>query len=71
MDWTGCEYVERVDGRCGGRPTIVGTRVWPEIFTEHAEDGYSAEEMHDLFPSASVEQIRGVLEFANRKQSAA
>lgn len=71
MDWTGCEVVERVEGRCGGRPTIVGTRVWPEIFTEHAEYGYSAEEMHDLFPSASVEQIQRVLEFASRKQSAA
>ena len=71
MDWTGCSVVERVEGRCGGRPTLVGTRVWPEIFTEHAAFGYSAEEMHDLFPTASVVQIREVLAFAQRKQSAA
>ncbi len=71
MDWTGCELVERVEGRCGGRPTIVGTRVWPETFTENAEDGMSVEEMHEHFPTVSEEQIQGVLDFARRKQSAA
>ncbi len=65
MNWDKCEFVERVEGRCGGRPTLVGTRVWPEIFVEHADEyGMSVEEMHDHFPSASVEQIRGVLAFA-------
>ncbi len=71
MDWTGCELVERVEGRCGGRPTIVGSRVWPETFLEHAESGLSVEEMHEEFPSISVEQIRGVLAFAQQKRSAA
>lgn len=71
MDWTGCEFVERVEGRCGGRPTVVGTRVWPETFTENAADGMSIEEMHDQFPSVSIEQIRGVMAFAQRQHSAA
>ena len=71
MDWSECEFVERVEGVCGGRQLIVGTRVWPETFTDHAEYGYNVEEMHDLFPTVSVEQIRGVLSFAKRKQSAA
>ena len=71
MDWTGCELVERVEGRCGGRPTLIGSRIWPEIFLENAEDGMSVEEMHEQFSSISVEQIRGVLAFAQRRRSAA
>lgn len=71
MNWDECEFVERVDGRCAGRPTIIGTRVWPEVITENAKDGASAEELHDWFPTVSVEQIEGVLAFARRKQSAA
>ena len=71
MDWTGCEFVERVEGRCGGVPTVVGTRVFPETFVESFEDGMSVEEMHEQFPSVSSEKIRGILDFALRKQSAA
>ena len=71
MDWTGCEFVERVEGRCGGAPTVVGTRVFPDTFVEWAEDGFSVEEMNDNFPSVSVEQINGLLAFASKHRSAA
>jgi hypothetical protein len=30
MDWTGCEFVERVPGRMNGVPVVVGSRVTPE-----------------------------------------
>ena len=71
MDWTECELVERVEGRCGGRPTLIGSRIWPEIFLEGAEGGMTIEEMHEHFPTISVERIQGVLAFAQRKRSAA
>ncbi len=71
MNWMECDVVESVEGRCGGRPTIQGTRVWPEVITENAEEGMGVEELHDSFPSVSLEQIRAVLAFAQRKRSAA
>jgi uncharacterized protein (DUF433 family) len=30
MNWLNCEEVEVVHGRCGGRPTIRGTRIEPD-----------------------------------------
>ncbi len=71
MDWSGCEFVERVDGRRSGQPTVRGTRVPPETFLEWTQDGFSVEEMQRNFPSVSVEQIQGVLKFAHREQTAA
>ncbi len=71
MDWTGCDLIEQVEGRRGGLPTIVGTRVRPETFIEWAEDGASIEDMHRNFPSVSLDQIRAVLEFARKNRAAA
>ncbi len=71
MDWTGCRFVERVEGRRGGQPTVVGTRIPPETFLDWTEDGFSVDEIQSNFPSASTEQIRGVLEFAHRQRTAA
>ena len=31
MNWVDCEEVEVVAGRCGGRPTIKGTRIEPDL----------------------------------------
>ncbi len=64
MDWTECEFVERVEGRCGGRPTLINSRIWPEIFLEAAESGMTIEEMHEHYPSISIEKIQGVIAFA-------
>ena len=30
LDWLDCPEVEVVPGRCGGRPTIKGTRIEPD-----------------------------------------
>ena len=71
MDWTGCELVERIEGRRSGQPTVVGTRISPETFVNWAEDGFSPEVMHRNFPSVTVEQIQGILEFARKQRAAA
>ncbi len=71
MNWDGCALVEKVEGRRGGQPTVVGTRIPPETFLEWTEDGFSVDEIRQNFPSVSVEQIQGVLEFARRQRTAA
>ena len=71
MDWTGCEFVERVEGRCGGRPTIVGTRVWPEIIVDCLDDGMNGEDIWEQYPSVSPDQIRGLIAYIQAKRSAA
>ncbi len=71
MDWTRCEYVEQVEGRRGGQPTVIGTRVPPETFVSWAEDGFDIEAMHRNFPTVTVAQIRGILEFARKHRTAA
>ena len=69
MDWTGCSLVERVDGRCGGAPTVVGTRVFPDVIVDCLDDGMDGEDIWEQYPSLSPEQIRGLIAFAALKQT--
>ena len=71
MDWTGCEFVERVEGRCGGVPTVVGTRVPPEIIIQCLDDGLSREDIWEDYPSLTPDQIQGLIAFVQAKRSAA
>ena len=36
IDWTDCDLVERIPGKCGGRPTIKGTRIEPDAIVTDA-----------------------------------
>ena len=49
MDWTGCDLVERVPGKVGGRPVIKGTRIEPDFLLVEAELGRSPEQTHEDF----------------------
>ncbi len=71
MDWTGCEFVERVEGRCGGEPTVVGTRVFPDIIVGCLDDGMSGEDIWEQYPSLTPDQVRGVIAYVEAKRSAA
>jgi len=68
MDWTGCELIERVPGRCGGRPTIKGTRIEPDLLVVEAELGRTPEQTHDDFPSLPVSTIRSIQAFAAKQK---
>jgi uncharacterized protein (DUF433 family) len=68
IDWTDCDLVERVPGKCGGRPTIKGTRIEPSAIVADAEMGATPEEMHESFPSVPVSTVKGILEFARSHQ---
>lgn len=64
MDWTGCEFVEEVPGKCSGRPVIVGTRIFPETIVQYSDRGASVKEMLEDFPSLTVDIIHLLLAFA-------
>lgn len=68
MDWTGCDLVEKVEGRCSGVPTVVGTRVFPEILVVEHEAGMTVEQIHEDFPSVSAATIAEILQFATQKK---
>jgi uncharacterized protein (DUF433 family) len=71
MDWTGCELVECVPGKVSGRPTVVGTRVMPDVIVEEFDGGMSVEDIWDNYPSLSPETIRALIAFQHRKRTAA
>lgn len=68
MTWTDCEAIEAVPGKMGGRPVIKGTRIEPETIVQDFELGSPVEEIHDNFPTVSVDTIRTVLAFAHKHQ---
>jgi uncharacterized protein (DUF433 family) len=68
MTWEGCEEIEQVPGKMGGRPVIKGTRIEPETILTDEELGASPEETHESFPTVPVATIRRIIEFAHNKQ---
>jgi len=64
MDWTGCEFVEAVPGRCSGVPTIRGTRIFPETVLQYYARGASMEEILEDFPTLTAEVVFSLLAFA-------
>ena len=67
MDWTGCEYVERVPRVLGGAPVVRNSRVRADTLVDCVELGESAEEIaynYDL----DIEDVLSILSFA-REQS--
>jgi uncharacterized protein (DUF433 family) len=68
MVWEGCEYVERVAGKVGGRPVIKGTRIEPDLLLVEAELGRSPEQTHEDFPTLPVSVIRAVQAFAEEQK---
>jgi uncharacterized protein (DUF433 family) len=68
IDWTGCDVVERVPGKMGGRPVIKGTRIEPETILIDEEFGRTAEQTHADFPTVSIDTIRLMRAYAQKRQ---
>jgi len=68
VDWSESPDIEVVAGRCGGRPTVKGTRVEPEAILVDEEYGRTPEQTHASFPTVPVETIRRIRTFAHRHQ---
>jgi uncharacterized protein (DUF433 family) len=71
MDWSGCDVVEQVPGKMGGRPVIAGTRIEPETILQDYELGSLVEEIHENFPTVPVDTIRELIAFAHAHSPAA
>ena len=68
VDWSGCDLVERVPGRCSGAPTVVGTRIFPDTIAEYYWSGSSIDEILDDFPSLSKEKITGLIDYIKSRE---
>lgn len=66
MDWTGCDLVEQVAGKMGGRPVIKGTRIEPETVVIEEECGRTPEQTNADFPTLSVDIILKIRAFAHK-----
>jgi len=68
MDWTGCDLVERVEGKVSGRPVVKGTRILADTIVEDFELGSPVEEIAENYPSLPADKIRELIAFANSHQ---
>ncbi len=68
MDWSGCDLVERVPGKVGGRPVIKGTRIEPEVILVDEEYDRTPEQTHASFPTVPVDTILKIRAFAHKHQ---
>jgi uncharacterized protein (DUF433 family) len=71
VDWSGCELVERVPGRCSGAPTIVGTRIFPDTIAQYYRAGAPVAEILEDFPSLSAETVSQLIRYIEMRQSSA
>jgi uncharacterized protein (DUF433 family) len=69
MDWGECELVEVVPGKQGGVPLVKGTRIPASQIVEEAELGSSVVEIAENYPSLTVDTIRELLAYAEKRQS--
>jgi uncharacterized protein (DUF433 family) len=68
IDWTACELIEQVPGKVSGRPVVRGTRIMPEAIANSYELGDSIDEIHEGFPTLSINQIKRLIEFAREQR---
>lgn len=64
LDWSHCPEVERVPGRVSGQWVVRNTRILADALIENADDGYTAEELIELFQGLEIEPTKRILDFA-------
>ena len=68
MDWTGCDVIEQVPGKVGGRPVVKGTRIEPDVILIDEQFGRTPEQTHADFPTLSLDAILKIRAFAHKHQ---
>lgn len=68
MDWAGCDEVEQVPGKVSGVPILKGTRVQSDAITENYDEGFTAQEVADMF-RLDLRQVQAVLDFASQRRA--
>ena len=65
VDWTACELIEQIPGKVSGRPIVRGTRIMPHGIVNSYDMGESIDDIHEDWPSLSIDQIKRLIEFAH------
>jgi uncharacterized protein (DUF433 family) len=65
IDWTQCELIEQVPGKVSWKPVVRGKRILPDAIVGSYDLGETIEELHQGFPTLSVEQILRLIDFAH------
>jgi uncharacterized protein (DUF433 family) len=68
MDWNGCDVIEQIPGKVGGRPVVKGTRVEPDVILVDEEMGRTPEQTHADFPTLPLDTILKIRAFAHNRQ---
>ena len=58
-------FIEQVPGKVSDKPVVRGTRILPDAIVGSYDLGESVEELHEGFPTLSIQQILRLIEFAN------
>ena len=70
IDWSSCSAAEQHPATVSGAWLFRGTRVPIAALFENLEDDASVHEFVNWFPGVTLEQARGVLEYAARSSLA-
>jgi uncharacterized protein (DUF433 family) len=69
IEWGKCDLVERVPGKCGGRPVVKGTRIEPDLILVEEDYGRTPQQTHASFPTRPLDMIVKLRAFAHQRQS--
>jgi len=69
IDRTQCELIECVPGKVSGRPVVRGTRIMPDAIVGSYDLGETVEELHQGFPTLTIDQIKRLIEFAHAQRT--
>jgi uncharacterized protein (DUF433 family) len=59
-------YVAEYPGVCGGHPVIRETRIPVRLVVQYSQDGATIDELADVWPTVTAEQIAGALDYYAR-----
>jgi uncharacterized protein (DUF433 family) len=64
IDWTACPLVEIDPEKVGGTPVVKGTRIIAQSIVDDYDLGSPIEEIHENFPTLSLDTIKSLIAFA-------
>jgi uncharacterized protein (DUF433 family) len=62
IDWSGCEEVERVEGKLSGVPILKHTRMQADLVLDNYQAGLSAEEIAEVY-LLDARQVKAVIDY--------
>ena len=66
LDWSECAAVERMQGKVSGAWVFRGTRIPVSAVFQNLEDGFTIDEITEMFDGLTREQLAAVLDFTAR-----